>query len=165
MTTINVAYAAAVDVLIADNTLSRTGFRTVLRQFTNGWSTAEGTDWIDALAVLYFDLDFVNNGNYNNLRSKIIADGGVLSKELFDALGTAVNAMPTSIPFNEGIQLKDLRDQRDECDISINTMQGFRPGQTDQVKDALNLGINALRALKENLREQIRALTGDPDSA
>lgn len=164
MTTINNAYAAGVDAVIADNTLSRSGFRDVLRTFTNGWGTIEATDWIDELAVLYFDLDFIGNGNYNNLRSKIIADGDVLSKELFDALNTAVEALPTSLPFNEGIQLKDLRDARDECDTSINTMQGFRPGQTDQVKDALNLGIDALRLLKERLRDEIQAITGDPDS-
>ena len=164
MTTINEAYAAAVDAVIADNALSRADFANVLRTFTNGWNVGESTDWVDALALEYFDLDFMNNGNYNNLRNKIIADGDVLSKDLFDALNTAVSAMPTTVPFNEGIRLKDLRDDRDETLISIVTMQGFKPGQTDQVKDALNLGIDALQLLRERLRAEIRDITGDPDS-
>jgi hypothetical protein len=164
MTTINDAYAAAVDAVIADNGLSRSAFSDVLQTFTNGWSNTEATGWIDALATKYFDLDLVNNGNYSNLRSKIVADGEPLSNDLFVSLGSAVSLLPESAAFNEAIHLKNLRDDRDETVISIATMVSFRPGQTQQVKDAINIGIEALQIQRERLRAEIRDITGDPDS-
>lgn len=164
MTDKQTAYAAGVDAIIADNGLSRTAFADVLQTFTNSFSNAEATDWIDATATRYFELGLASNSNYNQLRNSIIADGAALAKDKFNSLISTIDGLPESQAFDDGLLLKNLRDQRDEVDTSITTMQGFRVGATEQVKTALNVGIDFLRDIKQVLRQQIEAITGDPDS-
>jgi uncharacterized coiled-coil DUF342 family protein len=60
--------------------------------------------------------------------------------------------------------LIELRAERDEINTSITTMQGFKTGATRQVKDALGQGIENLRGHKEQIRQRIQQITGDPDS-
>lgn len=165
MTTIADTFNAAVDAVIADNTLNRGGFVDAMQTVvTTGLSNAEGNDFCDALAVLYQSLNQINNATYNNLRGNIISDGADVAKDKFDAFSTRVNALPETVPIFDAIRLMDLRAARDEINASITTMQGFKTGQTQQVRDALNEGINHLQALREQVRNEIRGLTGDPDS-
>ncbi len=161
---INEAYAAIVDAIIADNGLSRSAAIDVLQTFADGVNNTEGGDWIDAVAGDYFRLGLISNSNYNQLRAGIITDDTDLAKDKFDALISSINALPETPIVAEGIRLKDLRADRDEVDTSITTLQDFRTGQTQQVKDALNAGIELLKIEKERLREEIRIITGDPDS-
>lgn len=163
MSNIVEAYGAGVDAIIADNGTSRAVFITVLRTYSDGVSTTEWGDWVDAVATFYFDLNLSSNSNYNQLRTRIISDGADVAKNLFTALLVGINSLPETLVVTNGIELQTLREERDEVDASITTMQGFRTGQTEQVIDALNIGIDYLRALKQNLRDQIEAITGDPD--
>lgn len=164
MSNINEAYAAVVDAIIADNGTSRAAAIDVVRTFTDDVSNTEAGDWIDAVAGDYWRLDLVSNGNYAQLRNSIIADGAQLAKDKFDALISSINALPETPVVAQGIRLQDLRADRDEVDTSIATMQGFRTGQTQQVKDALNAGIELLKIEKQRLRDEIETITGDPDS-
>lgn len=164
MTTLNDMYEAGVDAIIADNTLNRNGFEDALKAVVTTLNNADADQWVTELIDEYFRLDGINNQTYNSFRSRIISDGKTLTMELFKALETAVNTLATTPQVREDINLMNLRIERDEVDTSITTMQGFKPGQTAQVRDALNVGIDALRIQKERLRDEIRTITGDPDS-
>lgn len=164
MSNIVEAYGAGVDAIIADNGTSRAAFVVILRTYSDNVSTTEWEDWVDSVATFYFSLNLSNNSNYNQLRNRIIDDGADVSKALFTALLVGVNSLPETLVVSNGIELQTLRAERDEVDTSITTMQGFRAGQTEQVIEALNIGIEYLRAAKQALRNQIEAITGDPDN-
>ncbi len=168
MTTINDAWQAGIDAVVADNTLNRAGFvdalQTVLdRRFSNG----DGNAWCDAVAAEFNRLGLINQPTYNRLRANII-DDPVAHRALFDALGT-IGQLPETLPALQSAQLIDLRDERDSvngaitrCDELIAAEPGGTVGRL--VKDVLREGKRNLRGFKEQLRDQIRNITGDPDA-
>lgn len=139
-------------------------FADAIRTVVNsGYSDAEAKDWIDVIAVEYNRLGVINNGTYASLRSKINSDKAVAT-ELFTALQANLIQLPETRLVTEALKLSDLRVERDDVNDSIDTVQAFKTGATRQVKDALQLGIDQLRGYKESVRDQIRAITGDPDN-
>ena len=165
MTTTSDAWRAGIDAVFADNTLNRGGFADAIRTVLNRrFSDAEAKAWIDAITTLMFSLGYIDADSYGQLRQdEILRSNARGAQNRFDALAASINALPESKPALDSAQLIDLRSDRDSVDTSITTMQGFRAGATRQVTDALNIGIDALRNEKENLRAQIKAITGDPD--
>lgn len=168
MTTINEAWQAGIDAVVADNTLNRGGFTDALQTvITDGLSNAEGNAWVDAIAVEFNRLGLINNPTYNNLRGNIINDP-VLHRSLFDSIGT-IGFLPETAPVQEAAQLTTLRDERDNVDAAlarVDVLIAAEPNGTvgRQVKDILRAGKRELRQYKEQLRDQIRNITGDPDS-
>lgn len=169
MTTINDAYQAGIDAVVADNTLNRAGFVDAMQTvITDGLSNAEGNAYVDALAAEFNRLGQINNPTYNNLRGNMIADP-VLHRELYDALAVSLNALPEAVPVLVAAQLTELRDERDNVNAAIDRLDvliAAEPGGTvgRLVKETMRDGKNTLRAHKEQLRDQIRNITGDPDS-
>lgn len=164
MTTINDAYQAGIDAVLADNTLNRGGFADAIRTVVvQALSDAEAKDWIDALAVEYNRVGQINNGTYGSLRLSIVADGNVLALARFDALGLVVNQMIETTHITVAIELIDLRIERDEADANIDILQGLRTGQPRQVREAIKIGIEQLRGFKQQTRDRIQAITGDPE--
>jgi hypothetical protein len=137
---------------------------------TDNLSNAEATDFIDALAVLYGDLGQLNPpGTYNKLRGDILSDGDVLAKAKFRALAVVVNALPEALPVNQAADITRLRDDRDQADAAITRCDDLiaaEPGGTvgRLVKDILRQGKNELRQYKQQVRDEIRNLLGDPDA-
>ncbi len=163
MTTYNEAWQAGIDAVVADSGLNKGGFADALRTvITSNFLNGDATDWIDAVAVEINRLGIINNPTYASLRSHINADA-VVHREVFDAVST-IGALTETHVAADALSLITLRADRDEVQTSIDTMQGFKTGATRQVRDALNLGIDQLRAYKQDLRNQIQVLTGDPDS-
>jgi uncharacterized coiled-coil DUF342 family protein len=117
---------------------------------------------IDAVATEFNRVGVINNPTYGNLRSNIINDA-VAHKALFDSLST-IGQLGEAKPAEAALELIELRAERDEINTSITTMQGFKTGATRQVKDALGQGIENLRGHKEQIRQRIQQITGDPDS-
>lgn len=164
MTTVTEAFEAGVAAVIADNTLNKAGFRDAVKTVIDQrLSNAEATAWIDALIAEYNRLG-QNGTSYANWRNKLINDGAALSMELFDAFAVAINALPESTQPNLAVRIINLRAERDEINTSISTVQGFKPGQTKQVRDALDESVTRLQALREVVRDELRGLTGDPDT-
>ena len=166
MTTTSDAWRAGVDAVFADNTLNRNGFVDAIQTVLHTrFGNPEGRAWVDAIATLQFGLGYISADSYNQLRNdEILRDTAQGAQDRFDALAVGINQLPESAPAIESAQLIELRADRDSVDTSITTMQGFKTGATRQVTDALNIGIDALRTEKENLRAQIRRITGDPDA-
>jgi hypothetical protein len=163
MTTINDAWQAGIDAVVADNTINKGDFADAIRTvITSNFSNAEATDWIDAVATEFNRLGVINNPTYSNLRGNII-DDAVAHRALFDSLST-IGQLPETQPAIPALELIELRADRDEINTSIASMQGFKTGATRQVKEALNQGIQNLQGHKEEIRERIRQITGDPDS-
>jgi len=163
MTTTSDAFQAGIDAVIADNTLNRAGFVDAIQTIiTQRFSNVQGSAWIDAIAVEMNRVGSINNPTYGSMRSKIIGSP-VECAALFTAL-TSINALPETIPAQEAIQIIDFRTDRDEVNVSIGTLNAFKVGETRQVVDAVNIGINELRGLREQIRERLRALIGDPDA-
>ena len=163
MTTINDAWQAGIIAVVADNTLNKGGFADAVRTvITSNYSNAEATAWIDAVADEFNRLTVISNPTYVNMRGHII-DDPVAHRQVFDALST-IGQLPETQPAVPALELIDLRAERDEINVSITTMVGFRPGTTRQVKDALNIGIDGLVAHREQVRQRIQQITGDPDS-
>lgn len=163
MTTINEAWQAGVDAVVADNTLNKGDFADAIRTvITSNFSNAEATDWIDAVATEVNRVGVINNPTYANLRGHII-DDAVAHKALFDSLST-IGQLPETQPAVPALELIGLRIERDEINTSITTMQGFKTGATRQVKDVLTQGIDNLQGHKEEIRNRIKQITGDPDS-
>ena len=161
--TINDAWQAGVDAVVLDNTLNKGGFADAVRTvISSNYSNAQATAWIDAVADELNRVAVITNPTYINMRADII-DDPVAHMELFDALST-IGQLPETLPGEQALELINLRAQRDEVNTSIATMLTFRPGQTEQVKEALNQGIENLRGYKEQLRQRIQQITGDPDS-
>lgn len=164
MTTTSEAFQAAVDAVVLNNTLNKSGFADAIRTVVaQAYTDAEAKAWIDALAILYESLGLINNPTYSSFRNKIVADP-VLCVQLFNALAVALNELPETGVINSALSLIDLRVERDEVQTSIDTLAAFKTGATKQVKDALQLGIDQLRSYKESVRAQIKAITGDPDN-
>lgn len=163
MTTINDAWQAGIIAVVADNTLNKGGFADAVRTvISSNYSNAEATAWIDAVADEFNRLTVISNPTYVNMRGHII-DDPVAHREVFDAMST-IGQLPETQPAVPALELIDLRTERDEINASITTMVAFRPGTTRQVKDALNIGIDGLIAHREQVRQRIQQITGDPDS-
>lgn len=168
MTTISEAWQAGIDAVVADNTLNRGGFADAIRTVvTVRFSNAEAGDWIDAIAVEFNRLGIINNPTYGNLRGNIIGDA-VAHRLLFDSLAT-VQQLPEGQPAISALNLLDLREQRDNIDAAItrcNDLIAAEPGGVvgRLVKDVLRQGKESLRGHKEQVRNEIRNITGDPDS-
>jgi len=163
MSTYNDGWQAGIDAVILDNTINRGDFadaiRTVLDQlFTNG----EATTWIDAVAVELERVGVINNPTYNNLRAHVIEDP-VQHRALFDSLVT-ISALPESEPAIRSASVITLRSERDEVQVSIDRLTVLKTGESKQVRDAVNIGIENLRGYRESLREQIKQILGDPDA-
>ena len=171
MATLEEAFDAGVDAVIADNSINRGGFVDAMQTIiTDRFSNAEGNAFVDALAVLYGDLGQLNPpGTYNKLRGDIISDGEALAKSKFRALAVVINALPEAEPVLDAAELTRLRDERDSVDLAIARLDELiaaEPAGTvgRQVKAILRDGKQLLRQGKEALRDQIRNITEDPDS-
>jgi hypothetical protein len=170
MTTTADAYQAGIDAVIADNTLNRGGFADALQTvLTARFTQAEATTWIDAIAAEYARLGVINNPTYNNLRGEIITEGSVTSRAMFEALAVTLNALDESVPAIQSAALLDLRDERDNINAAIDRCDALiaaEPGGTvgRLVKDVLRIGKGELRQHKQQLRDQIQNITGDPDA-
>ena len=163
MTTNSDAYQAGLDVLAANTSAKKGAFADGIRTVVNGgYSDADAKEWIDAIAAEYFRLGITGAATYSSLRSHINSKPAI-ARLLYDALQVSLGFLPETHEVNRALTLSDLRAERDEVNTSIDSMTGFKPGATRQVKDALNLGIDQLRGHKETVRDQIRSITGDPD--
>jgi hypothetical protein len=167
MTTISDLYQAGIDAIVADNTINMNGFADATAAVVPGISNAESDAWVIALLAEYLRLG-LGNGNYSNLRSGIISDS-IAARELFDALAVSINGLPESVPLNNAASLFDLREDRDQVDAAItrcDVLIAAEPSGTvgRLVKDILRDGKRQLRQYKQQIRDQIQNLTGDPDS-
>ena len=163
MITFSAAWQAGIDAVVADNTLNKGGFADAIRTvITSNFNNAEATALVDAVATEFNRVGVINNPVYANLRGNII-DDAVAHRALFDSLST-IGQLPEAKPAEEAIELIMLRDERDEINTSITTMQGFKTGATRQVKDALQQGIENLIGLRQAVRSRIEQITGDADS-
>ena len=86
----------------------------------------------------------------------------------FDSLAT-IGQLPETQPAAEALRLLALRDDRDNIDAAIdrcNVLIAAEPGGTvgRLVKEVLRGGKDQLRGYKEDVRAQIKQITGDPDS-
>lgn len=168
MTTINDAWQAGIDAVVADNTLNRAGFvdalQTVLVQrFTN----AEGNDWCDAVAVEFNRVGLITNSTYNRLRNDMIADP-VLHRTRFEALGGTIQSFDETLPALQSARLIDLRSDRDLINDAIDRVQAIidaePAGPTRRlVREAIRPGKDLLRQHKQSIRDEIQNLIGDPD--
>lgn len=168
MTTINEAWQAGIDAVVADNTLNRSGFVDAVQTVIDrGLSNAEGNAWVDAVAAELERTNVINNPTYNNMRGHII-DDPVKHRALFDSLST-IGQLPETAPVAQAAELIDLRAERDNIDAAIdrcNVLIAAEPNGVvgRLVKDVLRQGKDNLRGLKEQVRQRIQQITGDPDS-
>lgn len=160
MTTNADAYEAAVDAVLADNTLNMNGFENAIQTVATGITNPEADAWVTAIFTEYERLGIINNPTYGNLRGEIINEGKTVSMALFEALAVSINSLAESVPVNEDVRKIDLRADRDEINTSIDTLQVFidDPAATRQVKDALRIGINELRSYKQRIRDELQSL-------
>jgi hypothetical protein len=162
MTTIADAFQAGIDAVVADNTLNRAGFVDAVQTvITARFNNAQGNAWVDAVAAEMNRVGSVNNPSYTSMRNKI-ANNPVECAALFASLAT-ITALPETEPAVTALKILDLRTERDEVQTSIDTLNAFKPGNTRQVRDAVNIGINNLRGLRQQIRDQLSTLIGDPD--
>ena len=170
MTTIAEVWEAAVDAVIADNTLNRAGFVDALQTvITTGLSNSEGNDYVDAIAVEFERLGLINNATYNNLRGEIISEGKVTAMAQYEALAITLNALPAAVPVLEALELQNLREDRDEADNAIDRCQALIDAEPSGavgrlVKEVLRDGKRQIAEYKRSVRDQIQNITGDPDS-
>ena len=170
MPTVAEAYDAAVDAVIADNTLNRQGFVDAIQTvITQGVSNAEGNAFCDALATLYQSLNQMNNATYNNLRGDIISDSADIAKAKFVALANSINQLPETEPLVIAASLMDLRADRDDINDAIDRLEVLRQAEPagnvgKLVKQVLQEGKNQLRQYRQQVRDAIQSATGDPDS-
>jgi hypothetical protein len=171
MTTLNEAFRAGIDAVIADNSLSRGDFGDAMRTvLTANFSPSEATALVDAIAAEYNRLGLISNPTYNNLRGMIIGAASADQAEaLFEALGAGIGLLPEVAPANLSAQLIDLRDERDNVDGAITRLDDLiaaePPGTVGRlVKETFRFGKDQLRQQKEQLRDAIRNITGDPDN-
>ena len=168
MSTYNDAWQAGIDAVVADNTLNRQGFVDALQTvITIQFSNQEGNDWVDAVAAEFERTNIINNPSYNNLRGHII-DDPVKHRAAFDALAT-VGRLPETVPAINALRLLELREDRDNIDAAIdrcNVLIAAEPGGPvgRLVKEVLRKGKEDLRGYKQDVRQQIQQITGDPDS-
>lgn len=168
MSTINDAWQAGINAVIADNTLNRGGFADAIRTIvTIQFSNAEATAWIDAVAAELERTNVINNPTYNSLRGHVI-DDPVKHRALFDSMAT-IGQLAETQPATRALSLLELREERDNiqaaldrCDVLIAAEPSGIVGRL--VKEVLRQGKQSLRQHKEEVRNQIRNITGDPDS-
>ena len=169
MTDIATAWQAGIDAVVADPTINRGAFVDALQTvITDGLSNAEGNAYVDAVAAEFQRLGQINNPTYNNLRNNIASDP-VTHRALYDALAASLNALPEAVPVLQAARLTDLRDERDNVDAAITRADDLiaaEPAGTvgRLIKDLLRAGKRELRQHKQTLRDEIRNITGDPDS-
>lgn len=154
------AWQAGIDAVIADNSLNRGGFADAIRTVATLSNNGETTDWIDAIATAWEGIGIINNPTYSSLRNEIINEGALIARGQFDALQTLVNGLPASGPINIGLRKILLRDERDQVDTNITTLQGFKAGQNNQVRDAISIGIDRLREYKQAVKDELQGLNG-----
>lgn len=165
MTNLSDAYEAGIDALLADNALTRGGFADAIRTVVNqAYSGAEAKAWIDQLSGEYQRVGQINQDTFGSFRAKIIADGKALALLRFEALAVSVSSLTESATINTAIELINLRAERDEADGNIDILVGLKPGQPRQVREAIQLGIDQLRGYKQQVRQSIQVITGDPDN-
>ena len=170
MTTVAEAWGAAVDAVIADNTLNRGGFVDAMQTvITQGLSNAEGNAFADAIAAEYERLGIINNASYNNLRSEIINEGADTAKALFSALATSLNAIPEVVVVIQAAGLMDLREDRDNINAGLDRLDALIAAEPSGgvgrlVKEILRQGKDQLRQYRQQVRDAIQSATGDPDS-
>lgn len=168
MATTAEAWQAGIDAVVADNTLNRAGFVNALQTVIHtGFSNAEGNAWVDAVAVELDRLGILNNPTYNNMRGHIDADP-VVHRAVFDAVST-LGALPEIRPAEDAAELISLREERDNVDAAIDRLDvliAAEPaGATRKlVRDVLRQGKDQLRAHKQELRQRIQQIIGDPDA-
>lgn len=169
MTTLNDAYEAGVDAVIADNTINQNGFEDAIRALVTTLSGPDADAWVSELIVEYNRLDLINNPTWASFRSNIISDGKALAMDLFASLETAINALATTPTVIDDIRLMDLRIERDNIDEAILEMTALIQAQPNTVvgnlvKDALRVGREYLRVRKQEVRDEIQRITGDANS-
>lgn len=150
--------------MVADNGLTRNDFGIAVRTvLTSNFSPATATAWIDAVATEFNRLGLINNPTYNNLRGNIISDA-TAHTALFEALVT-VGQLPETLPAVDSAKIITLRADRDTIDASIDRLDVIIAAESDNlVKEAVKLGKQATRELKESIRNAIQLITGDPDA-
>ena len=164
------AWQAGIDAVIADNTLNRGGFVDAMQTvITTGLSNAEGNAYVDAVAAEFNRLGIINNPTYNNLRGEIIGEGAVTARAIYDALAVSLNALPEAEPVIQAGRLQELRSDRDNVNDAITRVQEIIDNEPAGplrrlVREAIRPGKDLLRQHKQALRDEIRNLTGDPDS-
>ena len=168
MSTLQDAWQAGIDAVIADNTLNRGGFADAIRTvITTRFSNSDATDWIDAVATELNRLGIINNPTYNNLRGNILANP-TAHIELFDALAT-LSQLPETRPAVDALELLELREERDNIDATLDRCDVLIAAEPSGIvgrfiKDILRRGKEDLRGHKALVRNRIQQITGDPDS-
>ena len=152
------AWQAGIDAVIADNTTSKGDFADAVRTVATINSNAEVTVWIDEIAMAWNGVGIINNPTYSSLRNEIINEGAVVARAQFEALLTLVNSLPSSLPINADMLKLELREERDQVDGNIVTLQGLKAGQNKQVRDAINLGIDQLREYKQGVITRLKGI-------
>lgn len=168
MATVADAWQAGIDAVVADNTLNRGGFVDAMQTvITSNLSNAEGNAYVDAVAAEFERLGIINNPTYSNLRSNIISDP-VVHRNLYDALAVTINALTEAEPVIQAAELTRLREDRDEADNAIDRLDVLIAAEPNGavgrlVKDVMREGKRQLRQYKQEVRDQIRNIIGDPD--
>ena len=152
------AFGAFIDAVIADPTLSKSDAGDIIATFGAGISGQEARDYLEAVAQGYETIGVINNPTYAALRNEIAAEGNPTSTAMYAALEPTVINLPETFPISTGIRKQYLREERDQVDGNIVTMQGFKVGQPHQVKEALGLGIDSLRGYKEQVVNELKAM-------
>ncbi len=155
MSTINQAFNALAVAAIADPTLTRGDAGAVIEAFGPDMRGSDARNWLDAVATLYESLGIINNPTWGNFRNEIVNEGLAVATALFDNLLGGINALPETQTILVFIDRLDKQQQLAEVTTSLNTFAGFKVGATQQVSDALDVGINALEDLKFQLESQL----------
>ena len=167
MTTYNEGWQAGIDAVVADPTINRGAFADAIRTvLTARFSNAEATAWIDAVAIEFERLNIINNPTYNNLRGNII-DDPVAHRSLFDSLSTVGQLAETRVAATSA-DLIGLREERDNINAAIDRLDVLIAAEPNGVvgrlvKDTMRQGKDSLQLRREEVRNQIRTITGDPD--
>ena len=171
MTTTREAFEAGIDAVLADNSLNKAGFRDAIRTvLTARFSQANATAWIDdALAVEFNRALYINNPTYNNLRGFIVNQGKDNALLAWDILERFINGYPESQVADTSAVLISLREERDNIDAAIDRLQALIDAEPAGavgriVKEQLREDKQTLRDRKQDVRNAIQALTGDPDN-
>ncbi len=164
MTTIIDAWQAGDDAVVADNGLTKNEFTLAVRTvLTSNFSPTVAGEWVDAVAAEFERLELINNPTWNNLRGNIISDA-VAHMALFEALAT-VAQLPETEPAIRSATLLSLRATRDVIDASIDRLDVIIAAESDPlVKEAVRIGKRATQEEKQRIRDEIQAITGDPDA-
>ncbi|MCP4377718.1 MAG: hypothetical protein GY794_16270 [bacterium] len=164
MTNIIDAWQAGVDAVVADNGLTKNEFTLAVRTvLTSNFSPTVAGDWVDAVATEFNRLGLINNPTWNNLRGNII-NSAVDHMELFEALVT-IGQLPETLPAIASALIISLRADRDQIDTSIDRLNVLIDTESDTlVKEAIRAGKLAAQEQKQRIRDEIQAITGDPDA-